>query len=89
MREKLSALMESLSSDDLIDFEHLPTLSREARQMLLGWVARALHRNPISTEMGFGVELLYDPQEKRKVILHCEDGDFALPPMKFKLQRSK
>jgi hypothetical protein len=57
--------------------------------MLLGWVARALHRNPISTEMGFWVELLYDPQEKRNVILHCEDGDFALPPMKFKLQRSK
>ena len=88
-REKLSSLMECLASDGLIDFEHLPTLSREARQMLLGWVARALHRNPISTEMGFGVELLYDPQEKRRVILHCEDGDFALPPMKFKLQRSK
>ena len=69
--------------------ERLPVLSREARQMLLGWVARALHRNPVSTEMGFGVELLYDPKEKRRICIHCEDGDFAMPPMKFRLQRSK
>ena len=88
-QKRLSDIMESLAIDGTIDFERLPVLSREARQMLLGWVARALHRNPVSTEMGFGVELLYDPKEKRRICIHCEDGDFAMPPMKFRLQRSK
>lgn len=88
-QKRLADIMESLAIDGTIDFERLPVLSREARQMLLGWVARALHRNPVSTEMGFGVELLYDPKEKRRICIHCEDGDFAMPPMKFRLQRSK
>ena len=88
-QEELASFMESLAVDGLIDFEHLPVLTRDARQMLLGWVARALHRNPIRTEMGFGVQLLYDPKEKRRICIHCEDGDFAMPPMKFRLQRSE
>lgn len=86
-RQQLADLMEGLAVEGVIDFEKLPALSREARQMLLGWVARALHRNPVSTEMGFGVELVYDPKEKRRITIHCEDGDFAMPPMKFKLHR--
>lgn len=86
-RQQLSDLMEGLAVEGVIDFEKLPTLSREARQMLLGWVVRALHRNPVSTEMGFGVELVYDPKEKRRVTIHCEDGEFAMPPMKFRLHR--
>lgn len=83
--QKLAQLMKSLASDGIIDFEALPVLSREARQMLLGWVGRALHRNPIRTELGLTAELLYDRKDCRRIILRCEDGNFTMPPMKFKL----
>ncbi len=88
-KKQLADLMKDLASDGFIDFEALPVLSREARQMLLGWVAKALQRNPIRTELGLTAELLYDRQESRRIVLHCEDGDFTMPPMKFRLSERK
>ena len=86
-QQKLADFMNGLEVDGYIDFADLPVLNREARQMLLGWVARALHRNPVRTELGSTVELIYDKQDKRRIVLNCEDGSFSLPPMKFRIQK--
>ena len=86
-QEKLAAVMNGLATEGIIDFAALPVISREARQMLLGWVARALQRNPVRTELGSTMELIYDRQTKSRITLHCEDGDFSLPPMKFRLRK--
>lgn len=86
-QEKLAAVMNGLATEGIIDFAALPVISREARQMLLGWVARALQRNPVRTELGSTMELIYDRQTKGRITLHCEDGDFSLPPMKFRLRK--
>lgn len=83
--QKLARLMKSLASDGIIDFENLPMLSRDARQMLLGWVGRAFQRNPIRTELGLTAELLYNSKESHSIVLHCEDGNFTMPSMKFRL----
>lgn len=88
-QKQLADVMNRLASDDLIDFAKLPLLSRDARQMLLGWVARALHRNPIRTELGITMELIYNRKDKRRILLRCEDGDFTMPPMKFRLKKGK
>ena len=82
---KLASLMQSLSSDGYINFESLPVLSREARQVLLGWVSRALNRNPIRTEFGYTLELLYDKNETRRITINSEDGNLEMPLMRFRL----
>lgn len=86
-QQKLANFMAGLEVDGYIDFAKLPVLNREARQMLLGWVARALHRNPIRTELGSTVELIYNKQDRRRIVIECEDGAFSLPPMKFRIQK--
>ncbi|MBR2215317.1 MAG: TIGR02677 family protein [Selenomonadaceae bacterium] len=84
-QQKLAGFMQSLSADGIIDFAGLPVLSREARQMLLGWVAKALQRNPIHTELGTVMELMWNRQDRSSIVMHCEDGDFSLPHLKFRI----
>lgn len=86
-QQRLVDTINELSSDGVIDFASLPVLSREVRQILLGWVARALHRNPVRTELGTMVELIYDKSNNEPVVLHCEDGDFSMPAMRFYIRK--
>lgn len=86
-QQKLVDTINNLASNGVIEFAHLPILSREVRQILLGWVAKALHRNPVRTELGTVVELVYDKEAKEAIVLHCEDGDFSMPSMKFYIRK--
>ena len=86
-QKKLVDTINDLASDGVIDFAALPVLSREVRQILLGWVAKALHRNPVRTELGTLVELIYDKQNPASIVIHCEDGDFSMPAMRFRIRK--
>ena len=88
-QRKLVETINDLASDGVIDFADLPVLSREVRQILLGWVARALHRNPVRTELGTLVELAYDKQNPASIVLHCDDGNFSMPAMKFYIRKGQ
>ena len=86
-QRKLVNTINDLASDGVIDFADLPVLSREVRQILLGWVAKALHRNPVRTELGTMVELIYDKENHDSIVLQCEDGDFSMPAMRFRIRK--
>ncbi len=88
-QRKLVETINDLASDGVIDFADLPVLSREVRQILLGWVARALHRNPVRTELGTLVELAYDKENPASIVLHCDDGNFSMPAMKFYIRKGQ
>ena len=88
-QQQLADMLEGLVSDHVIDFANLPLLTREARQVLLGWVARTLHRESIRTETGAVIRLLWDRKDTRRILLTCEDGNFEMPPMKLQVSDGK
>ena len=84
-QQHLAEMMDGLAANGIIDFAALPVLTREARQVLLGWVARTLHRDSIRTETGKTIRLLWDRKDTRSILLRCEDGNFEMPPMKLEV----
>ena len=88
-QRKLVDTINDLASDGVIDFADLPVLSRGVRQILLGWVAKALHSNPVRTELGTLIELVYDKENPTSIVLHCDDGDFSMPKMRFYIRKGQ
>lgn len=79
-REQQMKEFEQYIKDDKIEIENLPQIKPNIRKMILKLIGRANQSEvkETKTEDGRIVKLVY-PQEQKRCVLHCDDGDLEMP----------
>ncbi len=79
-REEERQEFEQYIQDHKIEIENLPEIKPNIRKMILKLIGRAnqSEAKETKTEDGKIVKLIY-PQEKKRCVLHCEDGNLEMP----------
>lgn len=79
-REQQMKEFEQYIKEDKIEIENLPQIKPNIRKMILNLIGRAnqSEAKETKTEDGRNVKLIY-PQEQKRCVLHCDDGDLEMP----------
>jgi uncharacterized protein (TIGR02677 family) len=75
-KERNKKIVMSHIQDHKIDFSTLPKIDAYTRKLLLSWVSKAMQQVSRSGKTEFGWEYRLEIDEKEKVVVHCEDGEF-------------
>lgn len=79
-RKEQDKLINKYIKDGKINFENLGFINQYVRTTLLGWLSEAMiSDNFISKNENGKIIKVINPDEKRKCIINCEDGDFEMP----------
>lgn len=79
-RKEQEELINKYIRDGVINFETLGFINQYVRTTLLSWLSDALVSDNFSSKNENGkIITVINPEEKRKCIINCEDGDFEMP----------
>ena len=79
-REQEMQEFEQYIQDHKIEIENLPQIKPNIRKMLLKLIGRANQSEGKETKTEDGrVVKLIAPQEDKRCVLHCEDGNLEMP----------
>ena len=80
--ERSRKSIEALIQDGKIIMEQLPQIDAQTRTILLSWISSAKSRENkdslFRTEYGWEFKLT-EPENGRKCILKCDDGELVMP----------
>lgn len=85
-REK--AMMDRFLKDGEIDFSRLPILKKNARAILLRWLARVLEGSGMSKTEDGRTYYVENPDVKEHCVVKCEDGAFEMPAFVLKFEEA-
>lgn len=88
-QEKERIMMTDFLKDGEVDFAKLPVLKKNARSILLRWLARALEGSGRGRTEDGRSYYIENPSVKERCTVECEDGTFRMPAFVLKFEEDK
>lgn len=87
--EKEQTMMEEFLENGAIDFAKLPVLKKNARSILLRWLARALEGSGKGKTEDGRIYSIEKPFPVERCVVECEDGAFEMPSFVLKFEEAE